>query len=153
MFSARKPKCSRRFGEIYPEILHTCSMSPCRPVDERCFVFLCFSPGIWDFLRANFFFFFWTTKYLAKKTHSHTVWERVDRGSCNTCAKIQDLSRKRRELPTLHKFGPFNLNQPGMCFSLFCVRCLRYKASRIGRIMIYCKPRARDLRRTIKRAI
>ena len=34
MFSAQKPECSRRFWEIYPAFLQTCSVSPCRPVNE-----------------------------------------------------------------------------------------------------------------------
>ena len=52
MFSAQKPKSSRRFLEIDPDILHTCYVSSCRPVN-KLFFFFC-SPGIRDSLRLKY---------------------------------------------------------------------------------------------------
>ena len=39
MFSAQYSKCSRRFLELDPDCLHTCSMSPCRAVDILFYYF------------------------------------------------------------------------------------------------------------------
>ena len=50
MFFAQKPNFSRRFLEIDPENLHTCSVSPCRPVNEGRFIFLA---GNWGLLKAQ----------------------------------------------------------------------------------------------------
>ena len=53
-FTAQKPKCPRRFWEIDPEILHTCSMCPCRAFYEWGFRFLFFSLEMWHHSRPKY---------------------------------------------------------------------------------------------------
>ena len=48
---ARNSKNPRRFWEIYPDMLDTCSMSLFRPVNEGCSIF--FRPIMWDSLRPK----------------------------------------------------------------------------------------------------
>lgn len=83
---------SRRLRKMCPEVLRTCSMSSCKRVkgvywsifSARCMVEVCFG-NIWASRDP---------KFPAKKNPQKTCRWRVDRGSQNTCAKIQDLSLK-----------------------------------------------------------
>ena len=91
-FTAQKSKCPRRFREMDPEILRTCSMCPCQAFYE---CFFSFSLEIWDPLRPKY-----PKKYKTqisgekKKKRKIPIRKRLGRGTLNTCAKFQGLSLK-----------------------------------------------------------
>ena len=82
MFSAQQPNCKRRFLETEPEFLHTCSVTPCRPVDEGCFFVVVFVGNLGS-LRPEF-----------------------------PPKNKRSLSQKRRKNTTLGFFIGFALGQP-----------------------------------------
>ena len=110
MLSAQKPICSRRFLEIDPDFLPRMC---CRPLLIRyrrnVFSFVYFLPIIWVSLRPEF-----PPKINdqifggEKKKSSVTSWQGHIEHVCKSSGYI---SRKRGELLTLNKFGPFILNQ------------------------------------------
>ena len=87
----------RRFREILiSEILRTCSMSPCQPVEERWLsLFFSFRQIFSRFVSGDIWAL-WNGIPISRrqKTKTHTFREPVDRDSQNTCGKIQDLSQK-----------------------------------------------------------
>ena len=75
-FPHESPKRSRRFLEIKPDFLHTCSVRPCRPVNEGFFIFF------FTFLVESLGTEKKTTNIWRKKNNTvrYTGW-RVDRDS------------------------------------------------------------------------
>ena len=74
--------------------LHTCSMSPCQPVNERCVFFVsCFRQILFVFLNLGL------KESQIPGEKQNTCRQRVDRDSWNTCAKFQAIiiSQKRRK--------------------------------------------------------
>ena len=95
MFSAQQPKCPRRFWDVDPEVVHTCSISPCQPVNEQ-FFFRDDNLGCLEAQTSN-------TKYMAKhlannKKNTLTGWQRLIQHVRNFS---EIISPKRRGLLTL----------------------------------------------------
>ena len=69
-FTAQKSKRPRRFWELDPEILYTCSMCPCRAFYESFFfqLFCFFSPKMWDILRPKY----------PQKTKKTNIWRKKE---------------------------------------------------------------------------
>ena len=73
------------FGARDPEYLHE-RFVRCQSVHENCFP--AFSPGIWDFLRPKYEY----NNHTSGGRQTYTVHYRIEGGSQNACAKIQDIS-------------------------------------------------------------
>ena len=110
VFSAQEPKRSRRFCEIYLQVLHTWSMSLCRPVDKGSLRFYFFSPGIRHSLRPKYAINAIQPK---RKKKRNAPFGNGLTGAHRT--RVQDfrIPPKERELPTRwKKIDSFTLNHP-----------------------------------------
>ena len=72
---------SRHFWEIYAVLLHTCYMSQCQPVIERCFVSFFRQIFVLTYIYMFGYFGLKQPKLPGENTKTRNLRERVDRGS------------------------------------------------------------------------
>ena len=109
-FSSPKPIRLRQFLEIDidPEFSHT-HVSPCRRLDESCFLFFLFWSGSWGFLKLKNISFLKLNNRLTGKKHAHTY--RPSAGRLGLIEHVWGGKKTGPHLPktTLTKFTGFSL--------------------------------------------